>query len=82
MDFEKLLKAVGDPAELDKMALIEHYNQYLDRVMKLTAIAANMEKVYPGEGKAFMDKQQTIITRLTDELDKAIKDYQDKHGEI
>jgi hypothetical protein len=82
MDFEKLLKNIGDPDFLDKEELGVYADAYFKRLHLITSISRNLKEILPGMEEEFLATHTKTIQVLSDQMEEKVDEYTKKHGEL
>jgi hypothetical protein len=80
-DIEELFKGMmGDNPDYEVLAV--RMDAYYDRMYKLMAILYFANGIDPSLGENMSKKFLPIIEMLTEKVNAAINEYQEKHGEL
>lgn len=85
MDFEKLMAEMAksnDPREMAKEELRLMTEAYLDRMVKLTTIGANLAIIDPDAKEEYLRSVNPEIQRLVNEMEAAKAAFEKEHGEL
>lgn len=85
MDFEKLMAGMakaGDPREMAKEELLLLTEAYLDRMVKITTIGANLAVIDPDAKEDYIKSVNPEIQRLVNEMEAAKAAFEKEHGEL
>lgn len=82
LDFMKMLGAEGG-AELDKTILAAQVDAALDRSLKMLQIMYYSHEMLPTkDANAILKHYKSALELIGENLDKAVEEYQSRHGEI
>lgn len=80
---DDLLKSIVDPTAWDKEILASKVDSYLDRQLKLLQVLHYSKQLLGDkEAENIAATYGPVIGLLNSKVSEAVKEYQDKHGEI
>lgn len=87
-DFKKMLEDMQAQMDNPSSREVGRYKvglmseAFLDRMLKMTTIAANMERIEPGAGKVCLDMYAPYMNQWASDIEAEIDKFQKGFGEL